>query len=191
MNQSWMMPSAVFILAIVLQAKFLRNLGSMPKTFKHVLSTSGKHTTGFLVKCYGERCGSTVLTTACYWLSSHCSPAQKLVSASGKLNHECSPLVLDSDKDVCCHYCSLHSLHQWLVCQTMARGPHPAHRTDQSDPLNILQIFFKCHISNCRQQCNSINCCLSRKSHCIRHSSGEAIANSALGSKRLATPAGE
>ena len=51
MNQSWMIPSAVFTLAIALQtkislsSKFLRNLGSMPKTFTHVLSTSRKHTT--------------------------------------------------------------------------------------------------------------------------------------------------
>jgi len=122
MNQSLIIPNAVFILAIVLQAKFLRNLGSMPKTFKHVLSTSRKPTTGFLVKSFGKRCGSTVLTTACYWLSSHCSPAQKLVSASGKLNHERSPLVLDSDKDACCHYFSLHSLHQ----RWPNYGPHPA-----------------------------------------------------------------
>jgi len=39
MNQSWMIPSAVFILAIALQtkislySKFLRRFGSMPKTF--------------------------------------------------------------------------------------------------------------------------------------------------------------
>jgi len=41
-----------------------------------------------------------VLTVACYWLSSHCVPAQKFVSMSGKLNHDRSPLVLDSDKSV-------------------------------------------------------------------------------------------
>jgi len=35
--------------------------------------------------------------------SSHCIPAQKFVSASGELNHGRSPLVLDSDKGVCCH----------------------------------------------------------------------------------------
>jgi len=33
-----------------------------------------------------------------------------------------------------------------------------------------------------------MNCCLSRKSHCIQPSSGQAIANSALESKSLATP---
>jgi len=136
-----MMPSAVFILAIVLQAKFLRNLGSMPKTFKHVLSTSGKHTTGFLLKCYGERCGSTVLTTACYWLSSHCSPAQKLVSASGKLNHERSPQVLDFDKYACCHYFSLHSLHQrWPNYGPRAASGPP---TSLMRPVKYLANFFQ------------------------------------------------
>ena len=44
-----------------------------------------------------------VLTAACYWPSSHCIPAQKFVSVSEELNHGCSPLVLDSDKRVCCH----------------------------------------------------------------------------------------
>ena len=48
---------------------------------------------------------STVLTAACYWPSSHYIPAQKFVSVSGELNHDLSPLVLDSDKDVCCHRC--------------------------------------------------------------------------------------
>jgi len=93
-------------------SKFLRNLGSMPKTFTHVFSTSRKHTNGFLVKSFGECCGSTVLMTACYWPSSHSIPAQKFVSSSGKLNHDRSPMVLDSDKDACCHCFSLHSLHQ-------------------------------------------------------------------------------
>jgi len=57
-----MNPSAVFILAIGLQTeislsgKFLRNHGSMPKTFTHVLSTSRKYTTEFLVKSCGECC---------------------------------------------------------------------------------------------------------------------------------------
>jgi len=113
-----MISSAVFILAIVLQtkislsSKFLRNLGSMPKTFPHVLSTSRKHTTGFLVKSFRECCGSAVLTAACYWPSSHCIPAQKFVSASGELNHGRSPWMLDSDKDACCYCFSLHNLHQ-------------------------------------------------------------------------------
>ena len=58
------LPNAVFILPtaletkISLSSKFLRNLGSMPKTFTHVLSTSRKHTIGFLVKIFGECCGS-------------------------------------------------------------------------------------------------------------------------------------
>ena len=54
--------SAVFILAIQtnfsLSNKFLRNLGSMPKTFTHIFTYSRKHTTEFLVKSFGECCGN-------------------------------------------------------------------------------------------------------------------------------------
>ena len=39
-----------------------RNPWSMPKTWTHVLSTSGRCTTGLLVKNFGGRQGSTVLT---------------------------------------------------------------------------------------------------------------------------------
>ena len=80
----------------------------MPKTTTHVLSTSRKNTTEFLVKSFVECYGITVLTT-CYWSSSHCIPAQKFVPVSGELNHNRSPLVLDSDKGVFCHH-PLHSL---------------------------------------------------------------------------------
>jgi len=86
--------------------QILRNLGSVPKTFAHVLLSLRKHTTGFLVKSFGKCCGSTVLTAACYWPSIHCTclPAQKFVSVSGELNHNRSQFVLDSDKGVCCHH---------------------------------------------------------------------------------------
>jgi len=132
-----MIPSAVFILAIVLQtkislsSKFLRNLGSMPETFPHVLSTSRKHATGFLVESFGECCGSTVLTAACYWPSSHCIPAQKFVSASGELNQGRSPWLLDSDNDACCHCFSLHILHQ--------RWPNYGPRTASGPPTSLIR----------------------------------------------------
>jgi len=105
LNQSWMIRGAVFVGhsttgRISLSSKFLRNLGSMLKTSSHVLSTSRKHKTGFLVKSFKEFSVSAVLTTACCWPSSHCIPAQKLVSVLGELNHDRSPLVLNSDKDV-------------------------------------------------------------------------------------------
>jgi len=45
----------------------------------HVLSTSKMHATGVLVESCGERCGSMVLTAACYWPPSHCIPAQMFV----------------------------------------------------------------------------------------------------------------
>ena len=88
---------------ISLSSKILRNLGSMLKTSSHALSTSRKHTTGFLMKRFGEYCWSKVLTGARYWPPSHCVPAQTFVSVSGELNHDRSPLTLDSDKGVCCH----------------------------------------------------------------------------------------
>ena len=102
-------PGRSIIDHISLFGKFLRNLGSMPKTSTYALSTSRKHTTGFLVKSFGEWCGSTVLTAASYLPSSHCIPAPKLVSMSGKLNHNCSPLVLDSIRVVCAVKAPFHS----------------------------------------------------------------------------------
>ena len=56
------------------------------KMSTHALTTSRKHKTGFLVKNFGECCGSTVWTAACYWPSSHCIPAHKFVSVSGGIN---------------------------------------------------------------------------------------------------------
>ena len=82
----------------------------MPKTSTYALSTPKKHTIGFLVKSFGECCGSTVLTAACYLPSSHCIPAQKFVSMSGKLNHNHSPLVLHSTMG-CAVKAPFHSLN--------------------------------------------------------------------------------
>ena len=62
-----------------------------------------RETTGFLVKSFEECSVSTVLTSAYYWPSGHCIPAQRFVSVSGELNHDRSPLVSDSNKGVCCH----------------------------------------------------------------------------------------
>ena len=81
-----------------LSSKFLRYLGNMQKTSTHALSTSRKHTTGLLVKSLVECFGRTVLTTVCYWPSSHCIPAHKFLSLSAELNHNRSPLVLYCDK---------------------------------------------------------------------------------------------
>ena len=67
---------------ISLSSKFLRNLESMPNTSTHALSNSRKHTTGFLLKRFVERCGSMVLTDG--RPSSNCIPDQKVVSVSGE-----------------------------------------------------------------------------------------------------------
>jgi len=115
-NQSWMIPSAVFVATVALQKKFLlssklsRNPGSIPKTYTYVLSTSGKYVVVFLVKSFGVCCGSTVLTGAYCWPSSHRIPVQKIVSMSTKFNHNRSALVLDSDNGVCCHHSSSYSI---------------------------------------------------------------------------------
>jgi len=96
------MISRVFVAAVALQKKFLlsnkisRNPGSLPKTYTHVSSTSGKYTTGFLAKSFGGCCGNTVLTGAYCWPSSDRIAAQKIVSMSTELNHNHSALVLDS-----------------------------------------------------------------------------------------------
>jgi len=48
-----------FVAAVALQKKFIpsnkfsRNPGSLPKTYTHVLSTSGKYMAGFLLKSFG------------------------------------------------------------------------------------------------------------------------------------------
>ena len=104
LNHCWMIPSVVFVPAATIQTAFSlsskvsRNLGSTPKTSTHVLSTSRKHTTGFVVKSFGKRCRGMVLSAACYWPSSHCIPAQKFVSVSTELNHNRSLWMLDSKK---------------------------------------------------------------------------------------------
>jgi len=132
-----MISSAVFVPAAALQIKFplssklLKNVGSMVKRSTYALSTSRKHTTGFLVKSFVECCGCTVLTAACYWPSSHFISAQKFVSVSGELNHDCS--LLDSDK-VCAvitpsHSLTLHELDR--QSQPSRRGCHSWELQDQ------------------------------------------------------------
>ena len=61
-----------FILAITMQtrislsSKVSKNLGCMPKTSAHVLSTSRKHRTELVLKILQECCGSTILTAVFY-----------------------------------------------------------------------------------------------------------------------------
>jgi len=63
-------------------SKILRNLGSMPKKSKHVLSNLRKLITWSLGQNFGECCGRRVLTVSCYWQSSHCIHVQGFVSVS-------------------------------------------------------------------------------------------------------------
>jgi len=106
LNKSWMIPSALIARPYdySLQAKFslsnknLRKRWSMPKTSTHVLLTSRKQKTRFFVNIFEKCCGRTGLTTACYWPSYHCIPAQKFVSVSVNLIQNLTPWVLDYDK---------------------------------------------------------------------------------------------
>jgi len=94
-----MTPSAVFVPAVALQTKISLSQQIFEKSWEYVKNVY----TFFVeldkayvrVKSFGEFCGGTVLTAACYWPS---SPVQKFVSVSGELNHDRSPLVLDSNK---------------------------------------------------------------------------------------------
>jgi len=98
-----MIPNAVFVTTVAvhnifpLSSKFWRYPGSMPKTNTHVLLTLGKYMALFLVKSFGGCCGSTVLTGAYCWPSSHRIPVQKIVSLSTESKLNRSALVLDSD----------------------------------------------------------------------------------------------
>ena len=71
LKQSRGTPYGVFVAPAALQnkfplsSKFSRNPGSLPKTYTHVLSTSGKYIAGFLVKSFGGCCASTV---RCWWV---------------------------------------------------------------------------------------------------------------------------
>ena len=123
---------------------------SMPKTFTHVLSTSWKPF-GSVPGVGYDVDGRLLLTVkslySCSNVCVHVGRNKSPPFAVGiGLRHwlVLSPL--------------LFSLHQ--ESQTTARGPPPARRPVQSDPPNTLRIFFKCHVSDCGQQCNSINFCL-------------------------------
>jgi len=109
-----------------------------------------------------ECCGSQVLAGASYWPSSHCIPAQKFVSVSGKLNHDRSPLVLNSDKGVCCHrsfsQSPLHELDR--RSQLSRRGCHSWELQDQ--PLIFCRRFgtasiFSTEYAACTR---SVFCCV-------------------------------
>jgi len=103
MNQSSTIPSAIFVLPVALQTKvslsrkFSRNLGSLPKMSPRfcLLREYVRPGPG---KSFAECCGSTMLTAACYWPSSHCISAHQFVSASADLNHNVHRVQDDTKK---------------------------------------------------------------------------------------------
>ena len=120
-------PSAVFVTAVALQTTF-----HSPETFWEILGVCRRHLymlcrpresiqPGSLWKAFGSgACVRCCQPPVMAWPSSHCIPAQKFVSVSGELNHDSSPLVLDSDKGVCCH-CSF-SLSTSVVLHLFTEG---------------------------------------------------------------------
>jgi len=89
---------------ISLSSKFLRNLGSMPKTSAHALPALRKHND--CVPC--EKLWEVLRE---YNVESHLLLAFKSLHSSsevcihvGKIKSQHSPLVLESDKGVSCHH---------------------------------------------------------------------------------------
>jgi len=110
-----MIPSAVFHVAVAqqnkipLSNKFSRNLGNMPKTYTHALSTSEKYMTGFLVKSFGECCRSSL------WCWRPAVTARQitvflLTIGVGGVELQPFTVVLDSDKGAYCHHTSSYSI---------------------------------------------------------------------------------
>jgi len=60
----------------------------------------------FLIKSFGECCGSAVLTDASCWPSNNCIPLQKIASVSTELTHNRSQLVLYYGNGLFCHQSS-------------------------------------------------------------------------------------
>ena len=165
LNKIWTISSVDFVIAVALQtkfslwSKFSTNLGSMSKTSTHFLSTSRKHTTGFLMESFGGCCWSMVLTTACYWQSSHCIPAQKFV---------CLSVVLKRNFDrgcwtptmVCAVRTSFHSLYAFDVqSQRNWRGCHCWKLHDQ--PFAFSWRFGPASIFSTTSSCTrSVFCCV-------------------------------
>jgi len=99
--------SAIFVLA-----------AALPNTFSLSNKFSRNHVTQCFVgleKAYDQFrrddlwrvLQSTVLKAARYWLSNHCTTAQKFVSASVELNQNHSPFVLDIGKSAYCYHSPL------------------------------------------------------------------------------------
>jgi len=76
--------------------------------------------TGFLMKRFGECCGSMVLTVACYWPSSNCNPAHNRCPWRSWITKVHRGVGLPTKV---CAVTTLHILHQGL--QTTARGTNP------------------------------------------------------------------
>jgi len=111
--------STVFVVAVALQTKFSLSRGfnfweilGVCQKRPHMFYWPRKHTTRFLVKSFGECWSSTVLTAACYWLSSCCIPAQKFMSVTA----EWQPFTVGVglDKCVCCHHSSSQCMWIWI-----------------------------------------------------------------------------
>ena len=77
------------------------------------------------------------------------------------------------------------------TCECTSTGVRRIRRADQFNPSRQIHctIFSSTTFPTVYSSATAWLCCLSRKLHCIRPCSGQGFANSALGSKSLATPA--
>jgi len=84
----------------------------------------------------------------------------------------------------------------WVATEARIMAGVAKLRSASRPPTNLIQSakrlahLFRHHVSDCGQQCSTglAAACLLLTSHCIQPSSDQVVANSALGSKRLATP---
>jgi len=110
LNQSWMLPSTVFVLAVPLQTKsweYARDVYTC-------LVDLEKPTMGFLVKSFEDCCGSSVLTAVLLLaVNGHQVTVFPIRSLCGsvELNHNCSPWLWVSTR-MCAVTIHFHSLYE-------------------------------------------------------------------------------
>jgi len=118
-----------------------------------------------------------VLTGAACWPSVNCIPAQKIVSLSTELNHNCSALVLDSDNGV---WSSPLFIFYIRVLHTTASEPNLTCEVISPAAKHILPIMKKWYIY---EKCvDLVECNISRKkTHYARCPALELFCNSLCG----------
>ena len=106
------------------------------------------------------------------------------MSVSGEINHHRSPLVLDSDMGWCCHHFS-----SVYIRRAKLRPVGRLQPADQFNPTRQIPCAFFSSATfptvDSSATALTFACNVNRT---VSGSSGQAVANSVFGSKRLATP---